>query len=177
MNNIAENKITKTGVIIKFYEKLEYWCMLGAAFAIVAMMLVTSYDVFMRYVFNSPTTWAMEISTYLITVSVFLALAYVLRQEGHIRVEIVFQRVKPRVQTMLLLITSFLSLIVFLTMAWYGTELVIKSIMEWELSNNAIVEIPLFPVRLFIPVGTLLLIVRLLLKIFDYMAQIRGHNS
>ena len=116
--------------MLKFYEKVEYWFMLGSAFAICAMMLVTSFDVIMRYVFNRPTTWAMEISTYLIVVSVFLALAYVLRQEGHIRVELVLQRLKPRVQTVLLLITSFLSLIVFLTIAWYGTELFITSIIS-----------------------------------------------
>ncbi|MDP3768569.1 MAG: TRAP transporter small permease subunit, partial [Dehalococcoidia bacterium] len=45
------------------------------------------YEVFMRYLFNQPTRWVIEFSEYMLLYMALLAGAWVLKQEGHVRVE------------------------------------------------------------------------------------------
>lgn len=56
---------------------------------VVAMMGLTTVDVIARYAFNSPTLWADEIASYLLIAIVFLGLAPNVRQDGHIRIDVV----------------------------------------------------------------------------------------
>ena len=55
---------------------------------VVAMMGLTTIDVIARYVFNSPTLWADEMSSYLLIAIVFMGLAPNVRQDGHIRIDV-----------------------------------------------------------------------------------------
>lgn len=48
------------------------------------------YEVIMRYVFSSPTTWINEISTNLVIWGVFLGLSLALRDDHHVSVDIVY---------------------------------------------------------------------------------------
>jgi TRAP-type mannitol/chloroaromatic compound transport system permease small subunit len=52
----------------------------------------------MRYVFNSPTLWAGELTQMLFGAFAVLAGGYVLRWEGHVTVDIVYSRLPPRVK-------------------------------------------------------------------------------
>lgn len=55
---------------------------------VIAMMGFTTIDVIARYVFNSPTLWADEISSYLLIAIVFMGLAPNVHQDGHIRIDV-----------------------------------------------------------------------------------------
>ncbi|MBU6188695.1 MAG: TRAP transporter small permease subunit, partial [Betaproteobacteria bacterium] len=58
------------------------------ALLIVPLVLSTCYEVFARYLFNSPTIWAYEVG-YMLTGSHFLlGLAFTLRAGEHIRIDI-----------------------------------------------------------------------------------------
>lgn len=63
---------------------------------VVAMMLIITFDVIARYVFNSPTMWGGEIASYLMIAIVFLGLGQNLRQGSHIRIDVVTNLVPPR---------------------------------------------------------------------------------
>jgi TRAP-type C4-dicarboxylate transport system permease small subunit len=60
---------------------------LMAGILIVVNGVFVSYEVVMRYFFRSPTTWVLEITIYLVIASTFLALAYVLLEKAHVRVD------------------------------------------------------------------------------------------
>ena len=68
---------------------------------VVVMMALTTVDVVARYVFNSPTLWADEIASYLLIAIVFLGLAPNIRQDAHIRIDVVTNLVKGRVRAAL----------------------------------------------------------------------------
>jgi C4-dicarboxylate transporter DctQ subunit len=57
-----------------------------------AMMVLVTGDVIARYGFNSPTTWADEMASYLLIAIVFLGLAQNLRQGSHIRIDVLTSR-------------------------------------------------------------------------------------
>lgn len=57
------------------------------AVGVALLLIVSVYEIVARYVFNSPTFWATEISTYVGVATVFLSLAYAEFCNEHIRVE------------------------------------------------------------------------------------------
>lgn len=54
------------------------------------MMLLICYDVVMRYMFRNPTGWAMEVCEYLLVYLTFLGSPWLLREKGHVNVDILF---------------------------------------------------------------------------------------
>ncbi|MBC7778517.1 MAG: TRAP transporter small permease subunit [Proteobacteria bacterium] len=64
----------------------------------VVLTAVVCYDVFMRYVLNSPTLWAFDVS-YMLYGTVFMMCgAYTLAQNGHVRGDFLYSAMRPRKQ-------------------------------------------------------------------------------
>ncbi len=63
---------------------------------IMATMLVAVYGVVMRYVFNNPISWGIEISGFLLLGAIFAALAYTLQIDGHVSVDYGLSKMSPR---------------------------------------------------------------------------------
>ena len=123
---------------------------------IIFMVLILVYEVVLRYIFNAPTLWAHETSEYFFGVHFFLGGAYALRHAAHVNVEVVYSRFSPRVRAILDII-GFLFFFAFCgVLLWYGTRYAWISLMRLEPCNTPF-RAPLYPVKLAIPVGTLLI--------------------
>ncbi|MGI6672175.1 MAG: TRAP transporter small permease [Christensenellales bacterium] len=62
--------------------------------SLVAMVLILTYTVVLRYVFNTGVAWAEEVPRLLVTVFVFLSCAMGVRDHMHITVNIVYNRLR-----------------------------------------------------------------------------------
>lgn len=62
------------------------------------MMLLVCYDVVMRYLFRNPTGWAMEVCEYLLVYITFLGSPWLLREKGHVNVDILFFFLSPKLR-------------------------------------------------------------------------------
>lgn len=67
-----------------------------AGLLIVLTTFMTFYEVISRWLFNSPTIWATELSTYSIIGSCFLASAYAVRTYSHITVDLLINNVNDK---------------------------------------------------------------------------------
>jgi TRAP-type mannitol/chloroaromatic compound transport system permease small subunit len=72
----------------------------GKAFAwyIVILTFGESYEVFVRYVMNNPTTWSYDVSYNMYGALFFMAGAYTLARNGHVRGDVVYRLLKPKTQ-------------------------------------------------------------------------------
>src|ERR687895_401363 len=72
----------------------------GHAFAwcIIILMLGTSYEVFVRYVLNEPTSWAFDFSYIMYGALFYMAGAYTLSRGGHVRADMFYRLWRPRTQ-------------------------------------------------------------------------------
>ena len=66
-----------------------------ADISLVAMVLILTYTVVLRYVFNTGLAWAEEVPRLLVTIFVFLAAAMGVRDHAHITVNILYHRFAP----------------------------------------------------------------------------------
>jgi len=157
------NVLTKMNYLAAF---LSGWIILGLIFYNV-------YATCARYIFNSPPPGSTEISTYLIPVLAFLALAYTLEVRRHIIVDTFITRLKMRNQFILNAATTILIAIFGAILAWKGVELNIEKFYERSSSE---LMLPLFIFYIFVPIGGLLLFLQSIRNIKTYVLSLKRKN-
>lgn len=66
------------------------------AFAMVLMILNVTYDVIARYFFKSGSIAMQEMEWHLFSVIILLGMAYTLKEDGHVRVDLIYDRCTPK---------------------------------------------------------------------------------
>ena len=151
---------------------------LGVAgmFAILAMMLMMTVDVILRYIFNMPLLWSYNTSEYLMVGFTYLGIAYTELREEHVGVMLIFSRFSKKTQAILNIINRSMMLglsIVITVQAWERT------IDSLRVGRTAIgpVKIPQAPADASILIGCLALCLLLMVKIYGYGRQLYDLKS
>jgi tripartite ATP-independent transporter DctM subunit len=97
-----------------------------AAGGVAAMTAATVWDVGARYLFNAPTAWATELSTYFLIGTIFLGAGYAHLAEAHVRVEIGLRALSPARRRDVELAGAWAGLLVVLIAAWQATLMAIS---------------------------------------------------
>lgn len=126
---------------------------------IVFMMLAISYEVAMRYFFGTPTAWVMDFSGYMQYAIVLLGAAWVLKIGSHTRIDILLNKFRPRIQTILNIVTSSISLVACAIFGWKGFEATWGASQRGDFLYRE-VEVPLAILFAFIPFSFLLLCIQ-----------------
>jgi TRAP-type mannitol/chloroaromatic compound transport system permease small subunit len=133
---------------------------IGHAFAwcIIILTLGTSYEVFVRYVLNDPTSWAFDFSYIMYGALFFMAGAYTLSRGGHVRADMFSrmwpQRTQAAVELVLYFLFFFPGIFCMIISGWaYGMD----SMRIREMSINSPVGIPIWQIKMLIPVGATLI--------------------
>ncbi|GEM_PF-255985 len=97
--------------------------LLVADIALIAMVLIVSYAVTLRYVFNAGVGWAEEIPRLLVTLFAFIAMAMGVRDHVHIGVNIFYNlfRKDGLARRFMIFFGDYIVLLCGLFMAYYGT--------------------------------------------------------
>ena len=144
---------------------------------ILFMMFLVSTEVVMRYFLNRPIVWMVEINEYALLYATFLGTAWVLQREGHIRVELVVKQLRPRVQAMVGVITSFLGAIVCGGLVWYSAQSTWDHYVRGVFNPGHILETPTAFVLAVMPVGAFLLSIQFLRRTSGYLGRWRTLSS
>ncbi len=132
----------------------------AAAWLIVPMVLALVYEVIARFGFNSPTTWAYDITFMLYGALFMLGAACTLGRDAHVRADFLFNVLSPRWQG---LIDGVFILFLFFPAMYFFTEATFSyALVSWQ-RGERIPTSPLmpiiYPLKTVMPVtGALLLI-------------------
>lgn len=133
--------------LIRLIERLTGGVGVLACLAIVPLVLATCYEVFARYVMGAPTVWAYEVG-YILTGSHFLlGMAYTLRADAHIRIDIFSGHFSPRTRA---LIDLAAFAVVLPLMAWLSITLwqhLANGYLRNERSGQSAMNLPVWPFR------------------------------
>lgn len=77
--------------LINQLEKISEWCGRAVSWCVLIMVLIISYDVFMRYFFQIGSVALQELEWHLFAVIFLLGASYTLKHDGHVRVDIFYQ--------------------------------------------------------------------------------------
>ncbi len=128
----------------------------GHAFAwcILILTLGTSYEVFRRYVLNDPTSWAFDMSYILYGGLFIMSGAYALSRNAHVRGDVLFRLLRPRVQATIELVLYFIFFypgVTALIIAGYGYAH--DSFGYREVSVNSPAGVPIWQLKALIPLA------------------------
>jgi len=126
-------------------------------------MLIVNVEVFSRSL-GHPTTWVGEISSILILWIPFMIAGWVLRREGHVKMDLLVERLSVRSQALINFVTSLIGVVVMLIVAFSG----LMTTLSW-IGNKTptILMLPRSPIIGIIFVGSLLFAVQFLIRAFE----------
>lgn len=162
---------------IKFADSLSAWFGKGFAWLIVMMAFGTGYEVFVRYVLNSPTPWALDVSFIMYGTLFMMGGAYTLSRGGHVRGDFLYRLWQPRNQ-------AKIDLVLYILFFFPGvTALILSgwkySSRSWgytEVSVNSPAGIPIFQFKSIIVLAGILLFIQGIAQIMRCIHCIRTNH-
>ncbi len=120
--------------------------------AVLLIMVLTNYEIFLRYVLDAPTTWSHEMGAFLCGVAWIFGGGYNLIHGHHVRMDILYNYVSPKWRAIFAIIgfpfmAIFLGVLLYETSigAWHSVVIRETSPSEWHP--------PLYPIKIIIAVG------------------------
>lgn len=137
------------------------------------LIILVPIEVFLRYLFGKSLYITEEFTRYLMVWVVFLASSLALKEDSHISIGILVNRFQGRTRSWLNLIANML-LVTFLVF------LIIEGVIALSFQMDQIIPslgLPIFWFYLAIPVGSVLMILNLLPKIWESIKIILGKSK
>jgi TRAP-type mannitol/chloroaromatic compound transport system permease small subunit len=147
-----------------------------SSFLILILVAIVMYEVVSRYLFNAPTQWSNELSQYLLTGVVMLGGAYCLAEKEHVRVDIIHRMFSDRFQAWIEIFTFLLVLTFVTAIVWKGGEASYDAFIH-DRRSMSIMEMPLFPSMVLVPVGAFLLGLQSLAGALRAVLQLTAHPT
>ncbi|WP_104201942.1 TRAP transporter small permease [Billgrantia saliphila] len=99
----------------------------GASILVLVFMALTiCYDAMMRHAFSAPTSWSLEINSFLLVYLAVMGAAEAQRHDAHIRIEFFADKLPLRLQALSGVVTGLLGATFSFIMLWRG------GIMAWQ---------------------------------------------
>ncbi len=128
---------------------------------VVAITCAIFYEVISRYFFNKPSAWVVQFSEYGLVFIGFLAAAWVLRDEAHVKVEMLTELLSPAARRRIFAITSWVGALMCGILAWVSSTYTWELYERGEMIFRSIIT-PKWPMLAVVTLGFALLCVQFL---------------
>lgn len=128
---------------------------------IIFMTLILTYEVVLRYGFNSPTHWAHEITCAIFAAYSVIGGGYALLLNQHIRSDVIYARFSERGKAICDLIAFPLLFMLLILIFIQGFNMALSSTLARE-TTCTMFRSPLYPVKICIPLAALLMLLQTL---------------
>ena len=146
----------------------------AVGWALLAAVMICTGNALVRYIFNTSSNGWLEIQWYLFAAVFMLASANTLKRDEHVRIDVVVGRFSRRTQVWIDLIGYTLFLLpVSLLIVYFALPYALLSVHSGEMSSNA-GGLIVWPAKVLIPTGFILLILQGLSEIIKRIAFLAG---
>ena len=139
-----------------------------AAITIIFILSAVILEIAMRYILGRGTSWVLEYTEYGLLYVAMLGAAWLLKKEGHVKMDLILNQLKPKPQALVNIITSITCAIVCLIITWYGI-LVTWFCFQSGYFFSTILRTPKWPIVLIIPLGSFLLFIQSLRRSYSFV--------
>lgn len=107
------------------------------AICLLLMVLNVTYDVMMRYVFRASSVGMQELEWHFFSVIILFGVGVALIQEGHVRVDFLYDRMRPKTRALINIFGTVLFLVPLSLLVLFGSlNFVIDSYTIKEISED-----------------------------------------
>lgn len=159
---------------IKFADSLSAWFGKAFAWLVILMTFGMSYEVMVRYLFNKPTPWALDISFIMYGTMFMMGGAYTLSRGGHVRGDFIYrlwsERTQAKVDLTLYMLFFFPGILALIFAGWKFAS---RSWGYGEVSVNSPAGIPIYQFKTVIVAAGILLLIQGVAQVFRCVLCIR----
>ena len=152
---------------IGFADSLSAWFGKAFGWLIILMTFGMSYEVMVRYLFNRPTPWALDISFIMYGTLFMMGGAYTLSRGGHVRGDFLYRlwsdRTQAKVDLTLYILFFFPGILALVFTGWKYAS---RSWGYGEVSVNSPAGIPIYQFKTVIVAAGILLLIQGLAQVF-----------
>lgn len=163
--------------MIKLIERLTGSVGILASFCLIPLVLATCYEVFARYVFGQPTIWAYEIGYILTGAHFLLAMAFTLKSDEHIRIDIFSGHFSQRTRATIDLLAYAVMLPLMCWMSYALWMHLAQGYLRSERSGQSAMNLPVWPFRVIFFVSFVLLALQVLAEVIKAVRKWRGPEA
>ena len=133
----------KGGIMRQLRKLLDKVLNVLAGVSFIAMVLLTCWQVFTRYVLSNPSSWSEELVGYLFAWMSLFGAALVTGERGHMNIPILVEKSKPAVQKVLGIFAEIIACIFAIVILVYG-GVQITSLAMGQMTSSLGVPIGVF---------------------------------
>jgi len=153
---------------MNYYDKLVKYSGYLASALFITIGFIVSYEVIMRYLFNSPTIWVNEVSRFLQIWATYLALTYSFHKNDFIRITVIYDRLNDKGKKILDFI-SFIFILIFSSFVVYYGWIIAYDSLKVGRTSSTILDVPSFLTEFAIPLCFAFLVLRVILEAIKYI--------
>lgn len=152
---------------IKIVDLINQWILNFLAILFGGIGLLTVYQVFARYILNSPLVWSEEVIKYLMIWIVLLGTAVALRKGLLISVEIVLHIVPKLINKIMQVLITLINSVFLFLLVQYG----FKILNTIQGQTTGALELPVSWTYASIPVASLLALINCVAVLFEILTS------
>lgn len=123
---------------------------------------ISLYAVYMRYVVGASQSWATEIYTTLLVWAIFIGFSTALRDDRHVAIDLLYDRVSPKMKKIFDLIVVIVGIAFSIFFIITGADMTLTTFQQGIRTID--VGMPLWIYYLIMPIAGLLLLIRFIEK-------------
>ena len=157
----------------KVLEGIENFMAYLAGILLFIMVLSICYEIVLRYFFSRPTLWVVGLVEYILFCATFLGTGWLLRKDGHVKVDIGMAFFSEKGRALLNAITSCIGIASCIVMTLYGTKTTYDFFVR-NIMTSQDPEIPKFLLLAFIPLGFFFLVIEFIRRGFESLITFKN---
>ena len=143
-----------------------------AAALIAFLVLMVCTEVVMRYFFDRPLNAVIEIAEYCLLFITFLAVTWVLKEEKHVKLDVLTNMLKPRTRALVNITTSAICTIACIILAVYGVKVTWEH-FAYNIRFTSNLMPPAYLIIAIVPVGYLVLFPQFIRRTLGFFKDYR----
>ncbi len=144
---------------------------------VIPLLAIVIYEVFMRYVFDSPTSWGFEATTFIYGIHYMFGLAYTDVHDAHVKVDIFTSRASEKAQAIIGIITTLiLFLPVSICLVLWTTKFAWVSFLGRELNSTSWAP-PIYPFKIIMALTMFFLLAQGFSNLIKYVMILGNKNK
>jgi TRAP-type mannitol/chloroaromatic compound transport system permease small subunit len=145
-----------------------------ASLLLVPLVIATCYEVFARYAFGAPTIWAYEVGYFLTGSHFLLGIAYTLRTNEHIRIDIFSGHFSARTRALIDLVGYAVTLPTMIWLSYALFQHLAQGYLRNERSGQSAMNMPVWPFRVVFFVAFTLLALQIAAEVMKAVRSMKA---
>ncbi len=147
-----------------------------AALSLAFLLLGICYSTFSRFIFNKPLSNLVEYSTYSLIYITFLGSPQILKNKGHINLDIVTNALPAKVNNILSMIVNVVGTVICACIFYFGL-LVVTDNYNFKIKVMDSMGTPMWLLTIVIPIGMFFLTIQYIRNFFSDYDEFKKYKN